>query len=159
MKRFVVFNLWVNTIIIMFSPIFFFYGGNCYMKYVYHKLYCFFCVRKFIVFLLSPHLGWHWNCVNYLFNIWWLWQTLITNYFSLTDLPTVCPRSSDPFYVVTYYIKWATTSWTDSASIYWITAGPSLLLYWAGLINPVPQIFSRGAGPDCIRKTKINNNE
>ena len=25
---------------------------------------------------------------------------------------TVCPRSSDPFYI-TYYIKWATTSWTD----------------------------------------------
>jgi len=27
---------------------------------------------------------------------------------------TVCPRSSDQFYVVTYYIKWVTTSWTDS---------------------------------------------
>ena len=27
---------------------------------------------------------------------------------------TVRPRSSDPFYVVTYYIKWATTSWTYS---------------------------------------------
>ena len=27
---------------------------------------------------------------------------------------TVCPRSSDPFYIVTYYIKWVTTSWTDS---------------------------------------------
>ena len=27
---------------------------------------------------------------------------------------TVCPRSSDPFYVVTYYIKWVTTSWTHS---------------------------------------------
>ena len=26
---------------------------------------------------------------------------------------TVCPRSGDPFYVVTYYIKWVTTSWTD----------------------------------------------
>ena len=25
---------------------------------------------------------------------------------------TVCPRSSDPFYVVTYYINWVTTSWT-----------------------------------------------
>ena len=25
---------------------------------------------------------------------------------------TVCPRSSDPFYIVTYYIKWVTTSWT-----------------------------------------------
>ena len=27
---------------------------------------------------------------------------------------TVCPRSSGPFYVVTYYIEWVTTSWTDS---------------------------------------------
>ena len=27
---------------------------------------------------------------------------------------TVCPRSSDPFYIVSYYIKWVTTSWTDS---------------------------------------------
>ena len=27
---------------------------------------------------------------------------------------TVCPRSSDPFYIVTYYIKWVTTSWTYS---------------------------------------------
>ena len=29
---------------------------------------------------------------------------------------TVCPGSSDPFYVVTYYIKWVTTSWTYSIS-------------------------------------------
>ena len=27
---------------------------------------------------------------------------------------TVCPRSSDPFYIVSYYIKWVTTSWTHS---------------------------------------------
>ena len=27
---------------------------------------------------------------------------------------TVCPRSSDPFYIVTYYVKWVTTSWTYS---------------------------------------------
>ena len=27
---------------------------------------------------------------------------------------TVCPRSSDPFYIVSYYIKWVTTSWTNS---------------------------------------------
>ena len=27
---------------------------------------------------------------------------------------SVCPRSSDPFYVVTYYIKWVTTYWTHS---------------------------------------------
>ena len=27
---------------------------------------------------------------------------------------TVCPRSSDPFYIVTYYIKWVTASWAYS---------------------------------------------
>ena len=27
---------------------------------------------------------------------------------------TVCPRSSDPFYIVTYYMKWVTISWTHS---------------------------------------------
>ena len=26
----------------------------------------------------------------------------------------LCPGSSDPFYVVSYYIKWVTTSWTHS---------------------------------------------
>ena len=29
---------------------------------------------------------------------------------------TVCPGGSDPLYVVTYYIKWVTTSWTHSIS-------------------------------------------
>ena len=27
---------------------------------------------------------------------------------------TVYPRSGDPFYIVSYYIKWVTTSWTHS---------------------------------------------
>ena len=26
---------------------------------------------------------------------------------------TICPRSIDPFYIVTNYIKWVKTSWTD----------------------------------------------
>ena len=29
---------------------------------------------------------------------------------------TVCPISSDPFYIVSYYMKWVTTSWTYSHS-------------------------------------------
>ena len=29
---------------------------------------------------------------------------------------TVCPGSSDPFYVVSYNIKWVTTSWTHSTT-------------------------------------------
>ena len=27
---------------------------------------------------------------------------------------TVCSKSLDPFYIVTYYIKWVKTSWTYS---------------------------------------------
>ena len=26
----------------------------------------------------------------------------------------ICPRGSDPLYIVSYYIKWVTTSWTHS---------------------------------------------
>ena len=26
---------------------------------------------------------------------------------------TVCPRSGGPFYIVSCYIKWVTTSWAD----------------------------------------------
>ena len=26
---------------------------------------------------------------------------------------TICPRSSGPFYIASYYIKWVTSSWTD----------------------------------------------
>ena len=32
--------------------------------------------------------------------------------YSETVLTTVCPRSSDPFYMVNYYIKGVTPSWT-----------------------------------------------
>ena len=28
--------------------------------------------------------------------------------------PTVCPRSSNPFYLVSYYMKWVITAWTYS---------------------------------------------
>ena len=30
---------------------------------------------------------------------------------------TVCPRSSGPFYIVRYYIKWITISWTYSIDL------------------------------------------
>ena len=32
----------------------------------------------------------------------------------------ICPRSSGPFYIVNYYIKWVTTSWTNSRISHWI---------------------------------------
>ena len=35
------------------------------------------------------------------------------NFLPLSLYIAECPRSSDPYYLVTYYIKWVTTSWTD----------------------------------------------
>ena len=37
-------------------------------------------------------------------------QLLFVHEVGVSIFYTVCPRSSDPFYVVTYYIKWVTTS-------------------------------------------------
>ena len=36
----------------------------------------------------------------------------------------VCSRSSDPFHIVSYYMKWVTTSWTYS--MYQVPILPSL---------------------------------
>ena len=43
---------------------------------------------------------------------------------------TVCPRSSYPFYIVTNYIKWVTTSWTDGI---FMKSGP--LFYYSELLH------------------------
>ena len=40
-------------------------------------------------------------------------------YLVRTNQCTVCPRSRDSFYIVTYYIKWVTTSWTDGMYGLW----------------------------------------
>ena len=37
----------------------------------------------------------------------WIWS----------QFGNVCPKSSDPFYIITYYIKWVTTSWTYSNAV------------------------------------------
>ena len=45
---------------------------------------------------------------------------IIQNKISVWKKYTVCSKSSDPFYVVTYYIKWVTTSWTYSIDTFWV---------------------------------------
>ena len=40
-----------------------------------------------------------------------MWYTVTLGFWC-----TVCPRSSDPFYIVRYYINRVTTSWTESSS-------------------------------------------
>ena len=39
-------------------------------------------------------------------------------YASKLAYNTVCPGSSDPFYMVSYYIKLVTTSWTYSNDLF-----------------------------------------
>jgi len=43
-----------------------------------------------------------------------LTETKINNFKTMASLHTVCPKSSNPFYIVTltYCIKWVTISWT-----------------------------------------------
>ena len=42
-------------------------------------------------------------------------ETLAPLVYAPATKYTVCPGSSDPFYIVTYYINWVTTSWTYSS--------------------------------------------
>ena len=46
---------------------------------------------------------------------------------------TVCTISSDPFYIVTYFIRWVTTSWTDVT----IMTGE-----WGGIPKPILKLVS-----------------
>ena len=69
---------------------------------------------------------------------------------------TACPRSSDPFYLLSYYIKWVTTSWTYSIikiGVKWMklssnrltacprSSDPFYLLSWMAWSNK--RVFSR----------------
>ena len=62
--------------------------------YVFLSLFQYPCVHLFSV------------CLSLSFRR--LWQIFAEK----KSLYTVCPRSSDPFYIVNYYIKWVTTPWT-----------------------------------------------
>ena len=39
-------------------------------------------------------------------------QSINSPHTSPAAASTVCPRSSDSFHILMYYIKWVTTSWT-----------------------------------------------
>ena len=64
-------------------------------------------------------------------------------------LSTVCPRSSDPFYTVSYYIEWVTTFWTFSKGL----NGRQILhmqYYKEDFVNNI-EIRIKFAGPDVIK--------
>ena len=41
-------------------------------------------------------------------------STKTVNIVTIVLIYILCPRSSDQFYIGAYYIKWVTTSWTNS---------------------------------------------
>ena len=63
------------------------------------------------------------------FHICWFYGSILMT-FSVQTLilfcSIVCPRSSDPFCTVTYYIKWFTTSWTYSMANFDDFFGPNI---------------------------------
>ena len=46
-------------------------------------------------------------------------QTICQVFLFFYDLLYICQGSSDRFYIVIYYIKWVTTSWTYSTYFIW----------------------------------------
>ena len=59
-----------------------------------------------------------------------------------TAFHTVCPGSSDPFYILPYYIKLVTTSWTYSRNY----SSPTTLVH---LISPQPIQFGCNGLESC----------
>ena len=41
-------------------------------------------------------------------------NTIIPAHDQVYFFSTVCPRNSDPLYIVSYFIKWVSASWTYS---------------------------------------------
>ena len=46
-------------------------------------------------------------------------KRFIYDIYFVYEGPTVCPRSLDSIHIVTYYIKWFKTSWTDRNFCLW----------------------------------------
>ena len=69
--------------------------------------------------------------------------------------PTVCPRSSDPFYIETYYINWVTTSWTYSKSVKIISM---IFLSESGSYSKIGNLITLGHlfTSRCIGASKIS---
>ena len=71
--------------------------------------------------------------------------TVATNTFWIRHY-TICPRSSGPFHIVAYYIKWVTTSWTYSIKLMSGTDGQKYKLVIPDLAAVVSRGVHRGAG-------------
>ena len=84
------------------------------------------------------------------------------NFTTFTLRPTICPGSSDPFYMVTYYKKWVTTIeevplynyyFLDRQYKYVLHIRLAYLGYW--VTQKLPQIYTANHATFPIRISKI----
>ena len=52
----------------------------------------------------------------------WNFTAFKSNHYAEIKENTICPGSSDPFYIVANYIKWVTTPWTYSSIQFYIAS-------------------------------------
>ena len=78
-------------------------------------------------------------------------------FFYFYCILTLCPGSSDPFYVATYYMKWDTTSWTYSTMLNWTIFLARRRVIYRGVswwVNAYPwETYARGwqkVGPGSV---------
>ena len=71
----------------------------------------------------GPRRNWREQSTRTIISISQYWNNIL--YIYLQVLHTRCP-SSDQFYIINYYIKWVTTSWTHSTVQWKNTEGTSI---------------------------------
>ena len=79
---------------------------SVYLLYVHEVLSNFHCA----LYVKTDKTSWTYGIVMPFEHVWH--NSRSNNNF------TIRPRSSDPLYIVVYYIKWVTTSWTDSKKFF-----------------------------------------
>ena len=65
------------------------------------------------------------------------------SFISRTDFPSVCPISLDPFYIVSFCIKWIETSWTYSIFQFSIIQCSFLLKIHLATVKPKLFVFKK----------------
>ena len=77
------------------------------------------------------------SCLRHLFRLRAVTNPIFVKTFlhpctTYSELPSyisnVCPRSSDPFYILSYYIIWVTTSWTDGYILLYVQEDVSVCI-------------------------------
>ena len=112
-----------------------------YIYYVWFQIFLFLSISLSLALLLSQALFIDSFFQQSIYKLIFYYEPKFFSFLISSDL-TVCPWSSDPFSIVTYYIRWVTTSWTDGMKTGYETLIFPLLIYvgkmWVVLVPGIP---------------------